>query len=295
MPQFSNTGPVWVVELSHREAEAVQGSVGLIGGLVTALLGGPVAGLVVAAIAAAAGDIQLMDAIGGDNGVEVTGVIGVRGVIVTPHASGMFGTLVQAARVTVAGDTIVEFLLKSGGQIPALASALGISVAASVFSAITTGIPLGWAIAGAFGAIFKLFESAPDPNAHGGIHADRDAVGDWERFIMVNLGSSDHIALLSWQGLFSAQGGGGGDVYANRPQVKQWETWTLIVNQDRTISFRTFNGHFLTAINGGGSYCLADRTAIGNWERFYLENRPGGFIAIKTHDKGKYLSVQPGK
>ena len=32
-----------------------------------------------------------------------------------------------------------------------------------------------------------------------------------------------------------------------------------------------------------------------DWERFYIEPRPNGRIAIKTYAKGTYLSVQPGK
>ena len=295
-PAVSITGPVWVVSLTHQQAEAVEGSLGAIAGATT--LAGPVGAAIAAAVGGAAGIIQLMDAIGGDQGVDIQGVVGVPGVIVTPHASGMFGALVQGARVGAAVATIVEFILKAGSVVPAIAQGLGVQVAATVFAGIEAGTPLGWALEGAVaGTIIKLLEPAPDPNAHGGVHADRTAAGDWERFILAQLPPGNHIALLSWQGLFSAQNGGGGDVYANRPTVGPWETWTLIHNPDQTVSFQSTGGHFLSALNGGGngSVCTVKATAIGSTERFFLQNLPGGHISIKTHDKGTFLSVQPGK
>jgi len=174
---------------------------------------------------------------------------------------------------------------------------LGIGTAAQVFFQVANGTPFGWATAAAAGAVINLLEAAPDPNEHGGIHADRvPPAGDWEKFIMVQIPPGQQIALLAWEGLFSAQNGGGGDVYANRIKVGPWETWNLVDNHDDTVSFQTTDGHYLTASGGGGngSFCKADPTAIGPWERFSIENQPGGHIAIKTQ-KGTYLSVQPGK
>jgi len=40
-------------------------------------------------------DQSRVDAIGGDRGVEVQGVLGVQGFIVTPHGSGMIGQLIE--------------------------------------------------------------------------------------------------------------------------------------------------------------------------------------------------------
>lgn len=82
-------------------------------------------------------------------------------------------------------------------------------------------------------------------------------------------------------------------MYANRPWVKEWETWTLIDNNDGTVSFQTIGGHFLCAENGGDSVCQANRLSIGNWEKFFLVYLSDGRVALKTHDKGKYVSVQP--
>jgi hypothetical protein len=80
-------------------------------------------------------------------------------------------------------------------------------------------------------------------------------------------------------------------VYANRPQVGQWETWTLVSNNDGTVSFQSFNGNYLSAQMGGGTACYANRTAIGDWEKFYLVYLPNGKVALKTHDTGQFVSV----
>jgi hypothetical protein len=98
---------------------------------------------------------------------------------------------------------------------------------------------------------------------------------------------------LSWQGFFSAQIGGG-SVFANRPEVDEWETWTLIDNNDGTVSFQTANGHFLVTEEGRGRECWANRTSIEPWEKFVLVNLPNGKVALTTHDKGKFVSVQSG-
>lgn len=286
------TGPVWVVSLNHEQAESVEGSLQFIAG--AASLGDEEE--IGAALGAAAGLIQLMDSLGGDQGVDVQGVLGVGGVIVTSHLSGMYETLTKGAGVAVAGANIMDFVLNAGGKVPEVASTLGIGVAAQVFSRVAGGMPFGWALAEAFGVIVDLLKPAPDPNEHGGIHADRTPVGDWERFIMAQIPPGNQIALLSWQGLFSAQNGGGADVYANRVKVGPWETWNIVDNHDGTLSFQTADGHLLTATNGGGpgSYCLANQTAVTASERFVKEDVAGGHIALKTQ-KGTYLSVQSGK
>jgi hypothetical protein len=292
---FSHEGVVWVLTLDEPETQALSGLISAGGPLAPAA--GPLAPAVAAAVAAGAAYIVTIDKLGGNHGVEINGVIGVPGIIVTPRAGGLYAQLVQAGRMAVSGKTIIDFVIGASGHIAPLGGALGFSAVGGVLGQVVGGTPLGWALAGALGLVVNKLLPPPDPNQHGGVHADRTSVGDWERFMLAQLGNGNQVSLLSWQGLFSAQGGGGGDVYANRPQVGSWETWDLIDNHDGSISFKSNNGHYLTALNGGGggSYCRADRTAIGTWERFIIENQPNGRVALKTHDKGTYLSVQPGK
>jgi hypothetical protein len=294
MVAFSNTGPVWTVSLDEGETQKLTGLLAAGGPLAPAA--GPLAPAVLAAIGAGVGYITTIDKLSGNNGVDVNGVVGTVGIIVIPRGTGFYQQLVRAAKETVAVHTVIEFLIAGGAAVPSLGADLGIGAAASIFGRVAAGVPLGWAVAAAtvLGLIIGK-GPGPDPNEHGGVHADRTAVGDWERFTLAQIGEPSKVSLLAWQGLFSAQPNG--DVYANRPQVGPWETWNMVANPDNTVSLQSTNGHYLSALNGGGpgSYCKADKPLAGNWEKFFVQNLPGGHIALKTHDRGTFLSVQPGK
>ncbi|HEX4488046.1 MAG TPA: hypothetical protein VH088_17340 [Terriglobales bacterium] len=285
--EFSQTGPVWWLGLDNNQTHALSTVLATASGL-----SAPFVPVIAAALAASIGYIELVNTVGGSNGVDINGVIGVEGLIVTPRVGGFYGDLIQAARLVVSGRTILDFLIIASHEVPALASALNLGVVATVLNAVESGTPIGWALAGALGLAVDLLGSEPDPNQHGHIWANRDAAGEWESFVLAKTGDGDKVSLLSWQGLFSAQMGGGGDVYANRPQVGDWETWTLIDNNDGTVSFKSFNGNYLSAEQGGGAALYANRTIIGTWEKFYLVTLSGGKIALKSHDKGKFVSVQ---
>jgi hypothetical protein len=299
----SLTGSVWVVSLTHTQAEWVEGSAGSAGGIIQllSLAGGPIPAALGSAIAGAlaigSGLIQMMDSLGGDQGVDVQGVIGINGILVTPHASGIVAQLIEGARTGVSAVTIADFLIAAAAKDPAMSEGLGISGVAGVFNLVSSGNPLGWALAAGVGILIDFAKPTPDPNEHGGIHADRTKVDAWERFILSQVGPNNQVALLAWQGLFSAQNGGGDDVYANRPSLGPWETWTLVDNKDGTVSFMTQNGQYLNASDGGGngSFCRANSPKIGDWERFILEQQANGHIALKTFARGTYLSVQSGK
>jgi hypothetical protein len=208
------TGPVWLVSLTHTQCEALEGLLSTSGALLTAQVVSKV-------LSALAGMIQTIDAIGGDQGVDVQGVLGVAGVIVTPHGQGMLGQLIAGTSHGITAAWIVDYLLLTAHAEPAVGAALGITTAASVLAAVMGGISVGVALATALGIDLSHIGSSPDPNEHGGIHADRPKAQEWEMFILSQLGPNNQVALLSWQGLFSAQNGGGADVYANRPQLRR--------------------------------------------------------------------------
>ena len=235
-----------------------------------------------------------MNWLGGNRGVDIHGVVGTEGLIVTPIFSGMYEKLAQGARIAVSGRTIIDFVLKASSSVPSLQAALSVAPVARAFAEVARGTPFGWAVAAGVGIVIDLLAAEPNPDEHGGIHADRDRVGSWETFTLAYMNSTHAVSLLSHMGTFSARDGGGGPVYANRPWVREWETWTLLHNPDGTVSLRSWNGHFFVAEDGGGRECWANRTAIGDWEKFHLENLPGGQIALKTVVKGKYVSVQHG-
>jgi len=289
--EFKNTGPVWWIGLNNDQTHALE-TVLATAGNALATLAGPLWPEVAAALNGSIAYIESVNKFGGNNGVDINGVAGFEGLIVTPRWGKFYEELIQAARLVISGRTIVDFVIIASGDVPALGATLGIPVVASVLTALESGTPFGWALAGALGLAVDLLGKAPDPNEHGHIWANRDTAGPWETFILAQVGKDSKVSLLSWQGLFSAQMGGGNDVYANRPQVGDWETWTFVDNNDGTVSFKSFNGNFLSAEQGGGVALYANRTTIGDWEKFYIVNLPGGKVALKTHDKGKFVSVQ---
>lgn len=76
-----------------------------------------------------------------------------------------------------------------------------------------------------------------------------------------------------------AEGGGGGDVNVNRTSAAQWETFTVVklygssgsrIMHGDHFAFRTYNGNYVSAVNGGGTSVNAIPTGIGSWENYSL-------------------------
>ena len=237
-------GVVWSVDLTRSEV----GSLTTASGLAALQLPSTIS----IAVAAVAGYVALIDQIGGNNGVDISGVFGLAGAIVTPRGFGAYGWLVKGANLVVdSGRTIGEFILKLVGSIQH-GEIQSVAVLASIDGGLLAGlaaIPIGGAI------LDWLFgrQAAPPPdspealNKRGAVKANRPKVGPWETFVLTGVGGGK-VALLSWQGFFSAQGGGGSSVYANRPWVRDWEKWELERNaDDGSVSFKSEFGRYLGA------------------------------------------------
>ncbi len=64
--------------------------------------------------------------------------------------------------------------------------------------------------------------------------------------------------------------------------------------QEALVSFKTWQGNYLVAENGGGGAVNANRTTIGTWEKFVIEQYPlmdGDKIHLRTSG-GRYLSSE---
>ncbi|HEV7965791.1 MAG TPA: lectin, partial [Actinoplanes sp.] len=99
--------------------------------------------------------------------------------------------------------------------------------------------------------------------------ANRTAVGGWEQFDLIAVGSN--VALRAHaNGLYvTADNAGASALIANRTAVGGWETFTLVHNADGSTSLRALaNNLYVTADNAGASALIANRTAIGGWESF---------------------------
>ncbi len=57
---------------------------------------------------------------------------------------------------------------------------------------------------------------------------------------------------------------------------------------ERAYAFKTTNGYYLTAENGGGGSVNTDRTELGPWETFILVQTAPGVFAFRT-ENGHYL------
>ncbi len=103
------------------------------------------------------------------------------------------------------------------------------------------------------------------------------------------------IALRAASGQYVCAEEGGDDVgrvTATRDRRGPWETFRVHWLSGSTIALETDRGRFLCAELGGGRELVANRTAIGPWERFTLV-QIGGRIALKTYN-GHYVCAEAG-
>jgi hypothetical protein len=274
MAQFSQHGTVWQLALSHEEVGHVHDAAH-VSAIIGSATGTPLGLAVAAAVVAVSSVIRTVDQIGGNNGVNVVGVGFTQLVTVTPRFISPVGLLSSFA------NAIQQATDLPGGVIGA-----GLGAGITWLAAGPALAALG-GVAGYLGTVWNQ----PGPNP-GDVHADRAAIGPWEKFTLVVL-NPDRMAMLSWRGYFCAERDGGHDVHANRPHILPWENHFLVRNNDGTVSFG-HNAFYFVAENGGGggSVCNWNRTAIGSWEKFWMEYQGDGTFALKTFEKGTYVSVQ---
>jgi hypothetical protein len=270
--EFKQNGMLWCVRLTHAEVERI-GAVGD----VLAQLPEPI---ISKSITVAVTYVKIVDWIGGSNGVEIIGVLGYMGISVTPLNWSAF-----------------QFLAKFPSLITESAEQLG----DIIFKTITywkdkIDIPLPFVIAFPFifGPIVladkllgKIFR-----RKHGGMRADKREAGSQEKFFLVDLPEENKVALLSWRGYVRAKDGGGNEVWADKPWIRSHEKWELERNDDGTVSFRSWNGHYFIAKGGGGKECDADSREKGSWERFFMEFHEDGVFSLRTLEKGLYVHVK---
>lgn len=118
------------------------------------------------------------------------------------------------------------------------------------------------------------------------IYANRvSSQGEWEKFLLVDLNggalmSSDWICIETWHRYYIvAEGGGGSVVKADRTNCGPWEKfriWKLDDYGRRTtgaitvpgrIALQASGGHYVSVERDGRGSVVANRTAIGPWER----------------------------
>ena len=137
------------------------------------------------------------------------------------------------------------------------------------------------------------------------IHTDATAIGSWEKFLIRkcgDLGSGLQYYLIPYPSsnpILAVNGG-------NRTQnaftfaigSQAWGVFTLRFQEDGSYAIQVPDGHYITAVNGGGmAYGTADsdnlqtnRDIVQAWEKFRFIERLDGMYCIQTVS-GYYLKL----
>ena len=239
-------GASFVVTLSHDDVKQLNAAGTILSGVFPELA--PIVGSLV-------GIVKLVDTIGGNHGVEISGALGSTNMMIVPQGKGFFGTIIKAV------GEVVRFMTRL--QLGVLVSELGIKLGGRLFSAPS-----------------------------GSIHADEKRVRGEETFVMVTT-TDNKVAFLSHKGYFSASSDDH-LVWANRNVIGRDEKFDLVDGGNGKVSLRSWMGTYLSADDkiGRNQRISANRKAPDINERFVIEFLGDGKVAIKAHDDN-YLSVAP--
>jgi hypothetical protein len=114
------------------------------------------------------------------------------------------------------------------------------------------------------------------------IHTDAVRVGSWETFALVDAGDGTHYGIQAFDGHFLTAVGGGGRttdvIHSDATQLQGWEKFTVTKvpsapGGQAVYSIGTIDGHFLTAVGGGGrttDTIHSDATVANGWEQFHI-------------------------
>jgi hypothetical protein len=146
------------------------------------------------------------------------------------------------------------------------------------------------------------------------LHSDATQVGNWERFRLWkcgDLGSGFQYAIHAPSGIWFAWGGGNRLApaigvltdYNNRPIPfdDNWERLRFFQQADGTYALQTLDGHYVTAVNGGGlahGTTVADnlqtnRPQVQAWEKFRVVDLGDCSYTMQTSN-GYYLGPWSG-
>ena len=119
------------------------------------------------------------------------------------------------------------------------------------------------------------------------IHTDATRVQSWEKFTLVYTGDGSHYGIRTVNGYYLTAVNSGGLTTAVTPDVLHtdatnllnWEKFTLVYqndsgpNQPGSYGIRAFDGHYLSARDGGGRTTdtfESNRTTVDTWEKFWF-------------------------
>lgn len=125
-----------------------------------------------------------------------------------------------------------------------------------------------------------------DRDKSGQLLADRDASGEWERFVVVDLGSGT-VALRSTNGKYvNAPEDKTQPLAADRDAIGPWETFRVQMVDSTQLALVAWHGGFVSADRDRGGALVANRTQIGEWEKFTVERWVKDLFDRTTLDVG---------
>jgi hypothetical protein len=91
-------------------------------------------------------------------------------------------------------------------------------------------------------------------------------------------------------------------IHTDAKTIGAWETFTCVTQAPNTISFQTNDGHFITAVNGGGIAgpdadpyeLITAATQPGAWEQFTVVTNGSNQCALQTFDGNLVTAVNGG-
>ncbi len=111
------------------------------------------------------------------------------------------------------------------------------------------------------------------------MHTNATVFGSWERFTLVYTGDGVHYGLRTVFGYYVTAVNSGGLAASNVPdvlhtnatQLLDWEKFSIIAQGDGTYAIRAFDGHYLSARDGGGRVTRTFDSYVSqvqSWEKF---------------------------
>lgn len=101
------------------------------------------------------------------------------------------------------------------------------------------------------------------------ITADREEIGSWEKFHIINLGRG-YVAIKSYNGYYLSASKDEKSILVEDTEIGKREIFKLIELDDNKIALKTYYDKYICAEDGGEGELVANRTRIGEWESFEL-------------------------
>ncbi|MEQ9306817.1 MAG: carbohydrate-binding protein, partial [Marinoscillum sp.] len=128
-------------------------------------------------------------------------------------------------------------------------------------------------------------------NGQGGMNCNRGAVGGWEQFTVVAVGSNQ-IALQGNNGQYVNAQNGQSAMTCNSASISGWESFEWVDLGGNNVALLGFGDQYVSS-EDGQSAMMCNRASIGGWETFTWSNVSGsrmGFEAeVDLSEKSKVV------